>query len=470
MKQYKYEEIAADIESKINGGQYLPGHKLPSVRALKERFHTSLSTIQSAYDDLLLKGLVESMPRSGYFVSARPVPQAAAAETMVIRDPVFSNNLAAITSENLQRSALSEFNVAAPGDLLLPQQLLLKTMQQVIREKGASLLKYYPANGLAALREAITKRAAHYNTRFQAKELLITDGALQAIYIALSAVCVPGDVIAIESPCIFSILEVIRVLRLKVVEIPVHPRTGFDIAALQHACTLHTFKAIVVTPNFHNPTGALMSDEQKQQLLQIAQTNGIALVENDIYGELFFNGQRPGTIRSFDNSGLVMTCSSFAKSLAPGVRLGWLSPGRFFSQAEQIRFAIGSAVSPIYQETILKIVESSAYEKHLRTFRQQLSAQCTQSLRLIKQFFPAGTQVVKPQGGYHLWVQLPEQQDMPSFYRYCGQAGVRFTPGSTFSFTNRYDRHFRLVFADKYTPAKEAAIRKAGEYATTQQG
>jgi DNA-binding transcriptional MocR family regulator len=470
MKPYKYEEIAADIEGRIRGGQYLPGHRLPSVRTLKAHYRTSLSTIQSAYDDLLLKGLVESAPRSGYFVRALPEPVRSGGETMVIRDPVFRNNLAAISSENLQRSALSEFNVAAPGDLLLPQQLLLKTMQQVIREKGAALLKYYPANGLAALREAITKRAAHYNTRLQASELLITDGALQAVYIALSAVCSPGDVIAIESPCIFSVLEVIRVLRLKVVEIPVRPRMGFDIGALQQACTVHAFKAIVVTPNFHNPTGALMSDEQKRLLLQVAQTNGIALIENDIYGELFFHGQRPATIRSFDDSGLVMTCSSFAKSLAPGVRLGWLSPGRYYREAEQIRFAIGSAVSPVYQETILKIIDSSAYEKHLRVFRQQLSAQCAQSLRLIKTYFPAGTKVSAPQGGYHLWVQLPEQQDMASFYRYCEKAGVRFTPGSAFSFTHIFDQHFRLVFADKYTPAKEAAIRKVGTYAATHSG
>jgi len=470
MKLYKYEEIAADIEGKISGGQYLPGHKLPSVRALKALYHTSLSTIQSAYDDLLAKGLVESAPRSGYFVRALPAPLGPARETVVTRDPVFRNNLAAITSENLQRSALSEFNVAAPGDLLLPQQLLLKTMQQVIREKGAALLKYYPANGLAALREAITKRAAHYNTRLQSNELLITDGALQAVYIALSAVCAPGDVIAIESPCIFSVLEVIRVLRLKVVEIPVRPRTGFDIAALQEACALHALKAIVVTPNFHNPTGALMSDEQKRLLLQVAQKNGIALIENDIYGELYFNGQRPTTIRSFDDSGWVMTCSSFAKSLAPGVRLGWLSPGRFFRQAEQIRFAIGSSVSPIYQETILKIIESSAYEKHLRIFRQQLSAQCAQSIKLIKAHFPAGTKISAPQGGYHLWVQLPEHQDMRAFYQYCEKAGVRFTPGSAFSFTPVFDQYFRLVFADKYTAAKEAAIRKAGAFATAHNG
>ncbi len=465
MKQYKYEEIAANIESKITGGQYLPGHRLPSVRTLKAHYSTSLSTIQSAYDDLLLRGLVESVPRSGYYVSARPAATGKVTETMIVRDPVFRNNLAAISSENRQRSALSEFNVAAPGDLLLPQQLLLKTMQQVIREKGAALLKYYPANGLATLRESITKRAAHHNTRLQSDELLITDGALQAVYIALAAVCEPGDVIAIESPCIFSVLEVIRVLRLKVVEIPVRPQTGFDLDVLKEACAIHAFKAIVVTPNFHNPTGTLLTDDQKQQLLKVAQAHNIALIENDIYGELPFNGQRPSTIRSFDSSGLVMTCSSFAKSLAPGIRLGWLSAGRFFRQAEQIRFAVGSSVSPVYQETMNKILEGSAYEKHLRVFRKQLAAQCEQSLKLIRECFPAGTKVSRPGGGYHLWVQLPETLDMTAFYRFCEDTGVRFTPGSAFSFTGAYDHYFRLVFADKYTPAKVAAIRKAGSYA-----
>jgi DNA-binding transcriptional MocR family regulator len=317
---------------------------------------------------------------------------------------------------------------------------------------------------LYTLRENISRRAAHHNTHLRSDELLITDGALQAVYIALSAVCAPGDVIAIESPCIFSVLEVIRVLRLKVVEIPVLPQTGFDIAALQEACKIHDFKAIVLTPNFHNPTGTLMTDEQKRLLLQVAQTHHIPLIENDIYGELYFSGQHPSTIRSFDESGLVMTCSSFAKSLAPGIRLGWLSAGRFFRQAEQIRFAIGSSVSPVYQETMDRILEGSAYEKHLRIFRQQLAAQCIQSRKLIKECFPEGVRMGNPAGGYHLWVQLPGTLNMGAFYRYCDEIGVRFTPGSAFSFENTYDHCLRLVFADKYTPAKIAAIRKAGRF------
>lgn len=465
MKQHKYEEIAAEIADKILGGQYLPGHRLPSVRTQKERYKTSLSTIQHAYDDLALKGLIERFPRSGYYVSARPAPGGKLPTGNIVRDPLFKNNLAVITSENLHRSALSEFNVAAPGDLLLPQQLLLKTMQQVIREKGASLLKYYPSNGLASLREKITQRAADHNTRLRAEEVLITDGALQAIYIALSAVCVPGDLVAIESPCIFSVLEVVRVLRLKVIEIPVDTINGMNLDMLKEACASYSVRSIVLTPNFHNPTGALMTDRQKQQLLAIAKKHNIPVIENDIYGDLYFEGVRPSTIRSFDSSGLVMTCASFAKSLAPGIRLGWLAAGRYFRQAEQVRFAIGSSVTPVYQETMNKLLGTSAYEKHLRMFRSQLKQQCEQSIQLIREYFPPGTVVAAPSGGYHLWVNLPEQLAMPSFYKYCEKAGIRFTPGSAFSFTSAYEHCFRLVFADTYTPMKKAAIKKAGAYA-----
>jgi DNA-binding transcriptional MocR family regulator len=465
MKQYKYEEIAADIAGKITGGQYRSGHKLPSVRELKARYNTSLSTVQSAYEALVIKGLVESIPKSGYYVSVLPEELKRGTPVAVVRDAVFKNNLAVITSENLQRSALSEFNVAAPGDSFLPQQLLLRTMQQVIREKGAALLKYYPANGLVALKENITKRAAHYNTILNVDELIITDGALQAIYIALSAVCVPGDIVAIESPCVFSVLEIIRVLRLKVVEIPVDPRTGFDIDFLQQVCARNKFKAIIVTPNFHNPTGTLLSDEQKKYLLSVACANGIAVIENDIYGDLHFTGQRPATIKSFDESGWVITCSSFAKSLAPGIRLGWIAPGKFFQQAEQIRFSIGSTVSPIYQETINKILDGISYEKHLRTFRLQLAKQAYHTIQLLNNFFPKSTVLTRPKGGYSIWVQLQDQLDMSAFYKQCEKIGVRFTPGSAFSFTNTYDQFFRLVFADKYASKKEAAIRQAGEWA-----
>jgi len=469
IKHYKYEAIAAEIEGHIMAGRYRPGDKLPAIRILKEKYHTSISTIQNAYEYLLVKGLVESLAKSGYYVSAAAHKEQEGiplkSKPVIVRDAVFKHRLSAITTWNEQRNAFSEFNVAAAGDAFIPQKLVLRTMQQVIRAQGIGILRYYPANGSTHLREQITRRAAQYHTGLQAGELIITDGALQALYIALASVCVPGDVVALESPCIFSILEVIRMLKLKVVEIPVDVNTGFDIDYLKKVCTKHTLKAIVVTPNFHNPTGTLLSTDQKKYLLHLAQLHQIALIENDVYGDLNFTDQRPCNIKAFDDSGLVMTYASYSKSLAAGIRLGWLSAGRFFHRAEQLRFAMGSTVAPIYQETVSALLQSNSYDRHIRSFRMQLAKQAYHTLNLFTACFPEGTRISTPKGGYNMWVQMDDRVDMNAFYSYCETAGIRFTPGYTFSFAQVYQQFFRVVFADKYSRAKEKAIRLAGQTA-----
>lgn len=468
MKSYRYQAFASVIEKNIREGIYKPGHKLPSVRELKEQYNTSVSTIQNGYEYLIIRGLVESIPKSGYYVSnqflelkkpegKRSVP--------VIRDAVFTSNLALTTTTGAPRHMITEFNVAAPGDLMVPQKLLLRTMQQVIRTHGAGLLRYYPANGSLALRTSIAKRAAGYHTTLIPEELIITDGALQALYIALAAVCEPGDVIAVESPCVFSALEVIRMLKLKVIEIPLDNYNGLDLEELSNACATTSIKAILVTPNFQNPTGILFSDEQKKELLAIAQQFNIALIENDIYGDLNFSGVRPATIKSFDESGLVMTYSSYSKTLAAGIRLGWLSAGKFFKEAEQIKFSLGSTVAPVYQETVHQLLESGSYDRHVRKFRMQLAKNAYYTLNLLATHFPENTKILTPAGGYNIWFEMPEEINMDDFYERCKQIGVRFTPGHTFSFSPAFRQFFRVVFADKYSAKRKEALKLAGQQA-----
>ncbi|MFB6456675.1 PLP-dependent aminotransferase family protein [Chitinophaga sp. Hz27] len=467
MKVYKFEAFTSAIEKNIREGIFKPGHKLPSVRELKAQYETSISTIQQGYDYLVATGLVESVPKSGYYVANRPDISRKKEKTNrkpIVRDAVFKHHLELITSMMAGRK-YAEFNVAAPGDLLMPQKLILRTMQQVIREEGAGLLRYYPSNGSTKLKSQIIKKAAAYQTMLHPDELLITDGALQALYIALSAVCNAGDVIAVESPCVFSALEVIRVLQLRVIEIPVDPLTGFDIAFLKKACRHNTIKAIVVTPNFHNPTGILLTDEQKQDLLAVGHLHNIAIIENDIYGDLFFHGHRPTNIKSFDDSGLVLTYTSYAKTMAPGIRLGWLAAGKYTQRAEQIKFSLGSSVSPIYQEVMQRLLAGNSYDRHVRSFRMQLAKHAHFTIHLLSAHFPKNTMMLTPAGGYNIWVKMPESTDMADFYRQCEKIGVRFTPGYTFSFSGAFEKYFRIVFADKFTTKRVAAIRMAGKLA-----
>lgn len=465
MKSYKYEVFTKGIEEQIRKGILKAKDRLPSVREIKERYNLSTSSVQSGFESLMIKGLIESHPRSGYFVAEMKEGCISEMKTKlapVVRDEVFMKNMM-LTSK--QASEATSFNNAVPGDLLIPQKLILRTMQEVIREKGASLLRYYPSNGLEPLRKQIAQRMVIYGCTLNPEELIITDGALQALTIALSSATKAGDIVVVDSPCVFSVLEVITNLGLKVIEVPANDHNGFDLKYFQKACAENNVRALVVTPNFHNPTGIMMSDETKKELLRIAETHQVCIIENDIYSDLYFGEGRPSSIKSFDHKGLVMIYSSFSKTLAPGIRLGWLYAGHHYSRAERTKFVLGRTVSPIYQELVLKLLQEKRYERHLRSFRKKLHQQAVQLLDVLREYFPQDSYFLQPQGGYSIWGQMPENMDMQKFYQYCEDHKVLFTPGDTFSLTDQYSHHFRIVFAERITPESIILLEKIGKKA-----
>ncbi|MDP9960017.1 aminotransferase-like domain-containing protein [Chryseobacterium lathyri] len=467
MTSYKYEIFTSVIEEQIKNRILLKGERLPSIREIKSRYQLSTSSVQSGFEYLMMKGLVESSPRSGYFVATVEedrTPQVRTDLIPVVRDAVFAKNVM-LTSARNKPSESSSFNMAAPGDLLMPQKLIFRTMQGVIHEKGAALLRYYPSNGLYELRKQISIQMANHGCLIDPDELIITDGALQALTIALRAVAEPGDIVAVESPCVFSVLEAVANLGLKMIEIPVHYENGFDTEYFRKVCTSNDIKAVVLTPNFHNPTGIVMSDDDKKELLVVASMHQIPIIENDIYGDLYFGDKRPKCIKNFDHSGLVITYSSFSKTLAPGIRLGWLHTGRFYSRSERARFVLGRSVAPIYQELILKLLQGTGYERHLRSFRKQLNRQAVELLNALRHYFPEDSYFHSPEGGYSIWGKLPEGTDMKRFFEYCDKNKILFTPGNTFSLTDEYSHHFRIIFADRITPESLTLLENAGRKA-----
>lgn len=465
MKSYKYEIFTSVIEEQIRNGVVKENDRLPSIREIRKRYRLSTSSVQTGFEYLMIKGLIKSSPRSGYFVADQKQNgnhKKTGQLPPVVRNEIFMKNMM-LTTKRI--SEASSFNAAAPGDLLIPQKLILRTMQEVIREKGAALLRYYPSNGFELLRQQIAKQMNRYGCMLNPDELIITDGALQALTIALKSVTKVGDIVAVDSPCVFSVLEVITNLELKVVEIPVSCSSGFDLEYFRTACEENDIRALVVTPNFHNPTGAVMSDNTKKDLLGIAENYRVSIIENDMYSDLYFGEKRPCSIKSFDTKGLVMMYSSFSKTLAPGIRLGWLYAGDLYSKAERVKFSLGRSVSPVYQELILKLLQSSSYERHLRTFRRKLNDQVVQLSGVLEKYFPSGSCFYKPEGGYSIWAQLPEKTDMELFYQYCEKHGIMFTPGETFSFSGSYSHYFRIVFSERITAESILLLESAGRKA-----
>lgn len=465
MQNFKYQIFTSVIEEQIKSGVFTSGDRLPSVREIKEKYQLSITSVQNGYDYLVMKGWVENRPRSGFFVTIKTnenIPEDLPKLSPTVRNSEFDKKVKHTSKSGKSFEQIS-FNTTAPTDLLIPQKLILRKMQEVIRKKGSSILRYYPVNGSEILRNQIALRVSKLGYKINAEQLIITDGALQALYIALASVAQSGDVIAVESPCVFSVLEVISNLKLKIIEVPVHYKTGFDIDLLKDILTENNIRAVVVTPNFHNPTGILMSDEAKKELAMIGQNNEIPIIENDIYGDIYFEGERPSTICNFDTEGWVMTYSSFSKTLAPGIRLGWLNAGRFFEQAERIKFSLGRSVAPIFQELMIQLLNENSYDRYLRFFRKQLEIQCVELLNALRLYFPKECYFHRPQGGYSIWGRLPKDINMPDFYKFCENQKIAFTPGDTFSYTDAYSHHFRIIFADRITPESILRLKIIGE-------
>ena len=249
---------------------------------------------------------------------------------------------------------------------------------------------------------------------------------------------------------------------MKVVEIATSPRDGIDLASLQNALDGLDVAACVVMSNFQNPLGALMPDEKKRQLVAMLARTNTPLIEDDVYAELYFGKTRPRPARSFDRSGLVLHCGSFAKCLAPGSRLGWVTPGRFKSEVECLKFISTISTSSLPQAAMAEYLKHGGYERHLRGFRQRLTEALAAMTEAVTAHFPAGCRLTQPQGGYMLWVEMPKSIDALRLHQLALAEGISIAPGPLFSVKRKYKNFVRLNYGHFDVNATVNAVRTLG--------
>jgi DNA-binding transcriptional MocR family regulator len=308
----------------------------------------------------------------------------------------------------------------------------------------------------------LAKRSVGYFSREKGEEIIITNGCMAAIDLCLRAVAREGDVILIESPTFLCYLQLIEDLNMRALEIPVDADTGFDLDLLRQALAQHDVKAALVNVNFHNPFGYVMSNDAKRQLVEIITGRGIPLIEDDIYGDLYFTETRPVPLKSFDREGLVLYCSSFTKSLAPDLRVGWTIPGRFKEKVKRIKFN-SSVVNPQLNQVVTAgFLASGAYERHLRKMRNSLKKQAANMMMAIARYFPEGTRVSAPRGGICLWVELDRNVDSLLLFEMARKENIAIVPGNLCSVTDRYRHCIRLNYGYPWSERLEEGIRTLG--------
>ena len=445
-EDFLYEQVAADISRAIQHGTYNVGDRLPSLRHLCQQHTVSLATAVQAYEFLQAQGLIEAQPKRGYFVSS---PRHLAQEPKLSKPSTRPSkvNVAQLAMSLINESrqpGLIKLGAAVPGVEVLPLASLSRAMAGVARRQYLAPGAYEDARGNPELRKQIARLMRETGYRASPEEVIITNGCLEALGLALRTVAKAGDTIAIESPTYFGILQTIENLGMKALELPTHPRNGIDLPALAKAIKQHTIKACVFVPSYNNPLGSCMPESNKAQLVTLLAAHNIPLIEDDEYGFLSYGKRRSKAAKAFDDRGNVIYCSSFSKTVSPGLRLGWMLPGRFREPIVYQKFLdnISTAIHP--QLAMSEFLARGSFQRCTRQAARTYKHRMEQLRHWISEFFPKQTRVSNPEGGFILWLELPKQVDALVLYQEALTRRIAITPGILFSAQGQYKHHIRL--------------------------
>ena len=478
----RYQQLAQKLAEQIRSHQFSPGERITSTRQLAQQHRVSMGTVQRAQQLLEDWGLIEARPRSGYFV--RGVVTSALADDAPLPSltthfeptPSLVRNQKMVL-ELVQRAAQPEvlqLGATLPDPFYLPVKALQKSLSATLRKQSVDsvtsqgvdpqsihkqsihqqrfdkrridpqLINYQFPPGSLALRQQLARRMALSDCVIKAEDLVITNGCHEALLLALKAVTQPGDIVALESPTYYGLLQVIESLHLKALEIPTDPQQGVSLEALSLACEQWPIKACVLVSNFSNPLGSIASPSRKKDLVELLADHQVPLIEDDVYGDLSFDGRRPAPLKSFDQTGNVIYCNSFSKTIAPGMRVGWIAPGRHLEQVTYLKFIQSLASPSLEQSALAHFLEHGHYDRHLRKIQAQLGGQVNRIRETLLGHFPSGTQVTQPKGGFVLWVILPASFQASVLHQKALQHNISIAPGELFTNSNKYQNCFRI--------------------------
>ncbi len=448
-KTLLYEEVSVRIGEMIRKGTYRPGERIPSLRALSRQMRVSVNTVMEAYAQLENVGAIEARPQSGYYVrstfaepQARPVTDDATA--YAAPNSVTLDDIALEVMANIADTSLLPLGKCIPNPELLPIDKLHRMLAAETRRFRVQGISYAEAQGAKRLRNQIARRSLNSGCILTADEILITSGCVEAMSLALQAICRPGDTVAIGSPVYSTFLKFMQWMGLKILEIPSSPSEGMNLDVLGYAIRQNRVSACITIANFNNPLGSLMPEGKKRELVAMLAKHDIPLIEDDVYGDLAFGPTRPVSTKAYDEKGLVVYCSSFSKTLAPGYRVGWIAAGRFQRKVEQLKSLFNLTTASPTQLAVAEFLANGGYDSHLRALRRVHARQVAQVREAVGRHFPKGTRVTRPDGGYILWVELPEGHDTFKLYQAALRKGISVAPGAIFSLGDKYRNCFRL--------------------------
>lgn len=470
-----YRSLAEELRAAIGDGRLPAGSRLPSVRETARNRNLSINTVLAAYRQLEARGQVEARPQSGYFVRSRLAepaapPMSARSARAQPAEAAVLDRIEAVFAAQSDPATIDLSLACAKSSDFYPGKQLSRLAADIARRRPELLTNYSLPPGPPRLRREICRHAHDLGMTLAPENVLLTNGCMEALQLALRGVTRPGDAIALESPTYFNLISLADHLGLRAIEVPTHPGQGMSLDALELLLSEKRVQAVVTMPSVHNPLGTSMPTAAKERLATLAQTWRVPVIEDALYAELQYATPLQPTVKAFDRDGWVILCTSYSKTLAPGFRVGWLEAGRFRRRVAALKLS-GSLAQPAFLGEVLgAFLETGGYAQHLRRLRRVYAAQVDRLRGLIDAFFPAGTRATDPDGGFLVWVELPEGCDGD---RLCDDAlarGITLTPGSLFSPSGRHARHIRLSACHHFSERQVHALLTLGELAKGQLG
>ncbi len=463
----RYQHLAALLAQRIEQGLYQNGERLPSVRTLSQEHGVSISTVQQAYHVLESQQLILPQPRSGYYVAPRKAHPPVPGLTRPAQRPVEISQWDSVRELFNPNPEHNLYNLGGGGPDVSQSSVkpLWKSLTRFCQRQDLRILNYGNMYGVPELCEQIARLALDSDCQLAAEDIVITTGCQEALFTALRTLCREGDIVAVESPTFPGTLQTLRGLGIKVVEIPTDAVTGISLEALQLALEQWPIKAVMLVPSCNNPLGFYMPDARKKALIVLAQQFDIAIIEDDAYGELAYEYPRPRTIKSFDNDGRVLLCSSFSKSVAPGLRVGWIAPGRYLERVLHTKYtSTGYAVTHT-QLAVAEFIRQGHYQPHVRRMRAYYKSNLDTFTCWVRRYFPCGICVSRPQGGFLMWIEFPETFDTLRLNSLLHQSGIQIASGSLFSASGKYRNCMRVHYGLPLTDEMQQMLRVIGEQA-----
>jgi DNA-binding transcriptional MocR family regulator len=445
---FRYARLADDLEIKIKDGVYRSGEKLPSLRKLHGQTGLSITTVYQAYIELEKRGVIVPREKSGYFVKPRldqilPAPEVK--RMRPVPKKVTMNSLAYSIVEDMSNPDFLQLG----GSVVMPDLLPFKQLTRCMRSETmdsmkTSLMRYENPYGSIELKREIAKRTVGQDGHSVPDEMVITNGCIEAVSLCLQAVSKPGETVVVESPTYPWFLQLIEDQKKFALEVPTDPGKGIDLRQLATAVKKNRVAACLLVPNVHNPLGFIMSDEKKKELVQMMEKRNIPIIEDNIHGELYFGQSQPSTLKTLDRKGNVLHCTSFSKTLSPGLRVGWTLPGKFTDRVKRLKMNSTVASPTLNQRVVAQFLKTGSYDRHLRSLRSALKNQVSNMALAIARHFPKGTRITAPQGGLTLWVELDERVDGLKIFQQARKKKISIFPGIICSTTHRYRNYIRI--------------------------